>query len=116
MNDQTDLKVTESNFEGGIVLRPHGDIDLSRSPTLRREIAAANGHRPKRLVIDLSDVHYMDSSGIATLVEALQIARRNGATLHVCGLQPRVRSIFEIARLHMVFSIFDDAAAAMAAE
>ncbi|MHC4429252.1 MAG: STAS domain-containing protein, partial [Planctomycetota bacterium] len=68
---------------------------------------------PARLVIDLSGVPYMDSSGVATLVEAMQIARRTGSKLVLAALQEKVRSIFEIARLDMVFSIVnsvDDAA------
>jgi anti-sigma B factor antagonist len=47
----------------------------------------------------------MDSSGVATLVEAMQVARRCDSRLVLCGLQEKVRSIFEIARLDMVFSI-----------
>ena len=65
-----------------------------------------------RLVIDLSAVPFMDSSGVATLVEALQVQRRGSNKLVLCGLQPKVRSIFEIARLDMVFAIADDASAA----
>jgi anti-sigma B factor antagonist len=47
----------------------------------------------------------MDSSGVATLVEAMQVARKQGGRLVLCGLQEKVRSIFEIARLDMVFTI-----------
>ena len=54
----------------------------------------------------------MDSSGVATLVEALQVQRRKGRKLVLCGLQAKVRSIFEISRLDRVFQITEDAAAA----
>ena len=57
----------------------------------------------------------MDSSGVATFVEAMQLARRQGSKLILCGLQDRVRGIFEIARLDMVFTILasrDDARSA----
>ena len=47
----------------------------------------------------------MDSSGVATLVEAMQVARRGGGKLILCALQEKVRSVFEIARLDMVFTI-----------
>ena len=47
----------------------------------------------------------MDSSGLATLVEAMQIARKSQGKLVICALQQKVRSIFEIARLDMVFKI-----------
>ena len=57
------------------------------------------------VVVDLGEVPYMDSSGLATLVEAMQIARKNQGKLIICALQQKVRSIFEIARLDMVFKI-----------
>ena len=85
-----------------------GDIDLSRSPELRVSLLEIAKNKPKRLVIDLSGVPYMDSSGVATLVEALQVQRRHQGKLVLFGLQPKVQSIFEIARLTMVFTIVSD--------
>ena len=87
------------------IVRPVGDIDLSGAPALRQQISQAQQEHPTRLIVDLSGVPYMDSSGLATLVEAMQIARRNDALLIICSLQDKVRSIFEIARLDMVFKI-----------
>ena len=113
MTDQIEVQ-TETDA-AGTVLRPKGDVDLSRAPSLREKISAVQRANPKRLVIDLSDVPYMDSSGVATLVEALQVARRTGGKLILCGLQEKVRSIFEIARLDLVFTMvasLDDAKSA----
>jgi anti-sigma B factor antagonist len=88
-----------------VVVSPEGDVDLSRSPTLRNALREAQGPKPRRVIVDLSLVEYMDSSGVATLVEAFQIARRNGSRMVLCGLTDRVRSIFEIARLDTIFTI-----------
>lgn len=96
------------------VLQPRGDVDLSRSPLMRSRIAEAAASRPARVVIDLSKVPYMDSSGVATLVEALQHARRGGWSLVLCDLHPKVRSIFQIAKLESVFTIAADLDAALA--
>jgi anti-sigma B factor antagonist len=71
--------------------------------------------KPARLVLDLSRVPFMDSSGVATLIEALQLQRRAGSKLVLHGLQPKVRGIFEIARLDTVFTIVDGADAAQKA-
>ena len=57
---------------------------------------------------------YMDSSGLATLVEALQNSRKGAVPLSLCALSPRVRSILEIARLNTVFSLFDSREQALA--
>lgn len=106
------VSIPTSAIPDGVILAPKGDVDLSRSPALRQALAEASKAKPKRIVVDLSGVSYMDSSGVATLVEGLQVARRNGTTLVLAALQPRVRSIMEIARLDTVFRITDTALAA----
>lgn len=89
----------------GALVAPVGEIDLGRAPAFREQLAAVQQKKPRRLVVDLGQVPYMDSSGVATLVEAMQTARRSGSVLVLCNLQTRVRSIFEIARLDTVFRI-----------
>ncbi|MEX2218330.1 MAG: STAS domain-containing protein [Phycisphaerales bacterium] len=106
MPEETMRVVTQT--EGGTVtIAPEGDVDLARSPTLRAALRQALAAKPQRLVVDLTGVDYMDSSGVATLVEALQTARRGSTRLVLCAMKERVRSIFEIARLDGVFTIVD---------
>jgi len=88
-----------------VVLTPKGEIDMAHSPSLQKTIAAVQAEKPPKLVLDLAAVPYMDSSGIATLVEALQTSMRNKTKLVLCNLSPRVRSAFEISRLIQMFSI-----------
>ena len=95
-------------LEDGLCLALAGEIDLSRSPDVRAALIQHIAGQPKRLIIDLVDVPYMDSSGVATLVEALQKQRAHGGKMILCHLQPKVRSIFEIARLDQVFTLVDD--------
>jgi len=113
MSDNPDFTVERSTRNGARILSPKGDVDLSRSPVLRSAIRDAYQEKPNRLVVDLAAVEYMDSSGVATLVEALQMSRQRGAELVLSGMKPRVRSIFEIARLDHVFTIVDDVAQAI---
>lgn len=101
------LQVKSELRSGAVIVRPIGDVDLTGSPTLKHEIRKVATPDVKTLVIDLGGVAYMDSSGVATLVEAMQLARRGQMKLVLCGLQPKVKSIFEIARLDTVFSIVD---------
>lgn len=107
MSKADELDIQTEEISDGVILRPTGEIDLSCAAMLRQRLAKIQEGKPRRLVIDLGAVPYMDSSGVATLVEAMQIARRNGSKLVLCALQGKVRSIFEIARLDMVFSIVD---------
>jgi len=105
MVNSDELPVEAEQRGESVILRPTGEIDLARSPLLRTAIGRAQKSHPARLVVDLRDVPYMDSSGVATLVEAMQVARRQSGSLVLCGMQDRVRSIFEIARLDTVFQI-----------
>lgn len=109
------FRVSVENRPGATVVLPSGEIDLNASPILRQELKRVQTARPQRLIVDLSGVPYMDSSGVATLVEAMQIARKNSTRLVLCGMQEKVLSIFEIARLDTVFTIVPDATGAMTA-
>ncbi len=101
------MEVTEEQFNGHPVVVPVGDVDLGNSRDLQMHLRQTLGKKPKRLLVDLAGVPHMDSSGVATLVEAMQVSRRNGTSLVLCAMTDRVRSIFEIARLDKVFRIVD---------
>ena len=103
---------TEKPEDGIVVVSPVGEVDLASSPALRTRLIEIISETPKKLVLDLSRVPYMDSSGVATLVEALQQSRRQSTVLLLASLQDRVKSVFEIARLDTVFDIRVDVASA----
>lgn len=105
MSKTDHIDVTTRQEGDATILSPVGEVDLSRAVSLRQHLNEAQSSKPRRLIIDLSSVPYMDSSGVATLLEAMQAARRYGGKLVLCAMQPRVRSIFEIARLETVFTI-----------
>jgi anti-sigma B factor antagonist len=111
----TPLVINNLPLPDGTLLQPTGEIDLARSPELRQRLREELERRPKRLIIDLSKVAYMDSSGVATLVEALQRSKAANCRLILTGLQPKVKSIFAIARLDSVFAIAADIEAARTA-
>lgn len=91
--------------DGVVVLIPRSDIDMSRSPELRTVIRQEMGGSTHKVVIDLDGVEYMDSSGLATLVEAMRNANNDKSRLVLCNMNPKVSAIFEIARLDSFFSI-----------
>ena len=90
-----------------VTVRLGGDVDLHHSPAVRAELIRLAEQCPQRLVVDLSAVEYMDSSGVATLVETLQRVRRYRGELLLVSPNERVRSIFQIARLDSFFRIVD---------
>jgi anti-sigma B factor antagonist len=97
------------------VLPLDGEIDLHVSPNVAESLRAIIRKRPKRLIVDLARVSYIDSSGLAVLIEAMQNVQTYGGKFAVAGLGQDVRTIFEIAKLDQVFRIFPDVDAALAA-
>jgi anti-sigma B factor antagonist len=96
------------------VIELSGDIDLHCATDLRGYLLETLQKKPKNIIINMSDVGFMDSSGLATLVEALQLSRRYKGQLKLVGMQHRVRSIFEISKLDSIFQIFETEAEALA--
>lgn len=85
-----------------------GDIDLASSPQLRTFLLhELRENRSLRVICDLSKVNYIDSSGIASLVEGLKASRDLGARLVLFGLSPVAREVLQLSRLLKVFEIYD---------
>jgi anti-sigma B factor antagonist len=96
------------------VLPLEGEIDLHVSPGIAASLGGMVQDKPPQLVVDMSRVSYIDSSGLAVLIEAMQNVAAYGGKFALAGLQDGVRPIFEIARLDQVFRIFDDVDSALA--
>jgi anti-sigma B factor antagonist len=97
------------------VLPLEGEIDLHVSPRIAASLEAMRREKPPRIVVDLSKVTYIDSSGLAVFIEAMQNTEEYGGKFALAGLQESVRSIFETARLDQVFLIYPHVDAALAA-
>ncbi len=101
--------------DDSIITTVSGEIDLHNSSELRTALLALLAKsQPKKLILNLSQVPYMDSSAIAVLVEALQKMRKHGGKVILTDLQSRVKSLLEIARLDALFVVATDEAAALA--
>jgi len=90
------------------VIPLEGEIDLHISPRIATTLNAALKAKPRNLVIDMRNVSYIDSSGLAVLIEAMQKVEKYGGRFALAGLQENVKPIFEIARLDQVFRIYPD--------
>ena len=98
------------------VLPLEGEIDLHVSPEVADALRRMIAKKPKLLVVDLGKVTYLDSSGLAVLIEGMQDVQEYGGQFAVAGVQESVHHIFEIARLDQVFQIFPDVDSALAAK
>lgn len=93
-----------------------GEIDLHASPALRAELQVCAKARVPVLLLDFTAVEYIDSSGLATLIEYLREAGPHGGKIALFGLQPKVRTIFDLVRLGELFSITETRDQALALE
>lgn len=114
MAEPSGLTVRFEQLGNTVVVTPQGEIAYSEAPQFRQWLKKAQDSRPERIVVDLTAIAYMNTPGVATLVEALQISKKNKNRLVLAGLNPNVRAVFEVARLHTVFEIVDTRDAALA--
>jgi len=96
----------ELAMDGVLILELSGEIDLQHSPEMRQLLQARAAQRIPALLLDFTGVKYIDSSGLATLIEYYQSSRAYDGKIIVAGLSHRVRSIFELVRLNEVFPIY----------
>jgi anti-sigma B factor antagonist len=96
-------RVTEC--QGLLLIALEGDVDLETSPLARRVLLDAVGGG-RDVLVDLSRVSYLDSSGVASLVEAFQRARKARSDFALVCVTESARRVLELARLDRVFRIF----------
>lgn len=108
MNTQVDDKGV------AILIEVHEDrLDAHNSGELKAQMLSLFDEGKNNLVIDLKDVRFVDSSGLGSLVSGFKNASARNGNLKLSGLQPQVRSMFELTRLHRVFEIFPDSGEAV---
>jgi len=102
---------------GDLVLcRLDGELDINTAPAVKKMFdAKVVGKKAGKVAVDFKGVTYVDSSGLATLVEILKNMRRYGGRMNLCGLAPKIKSLFEITKLDKLFEILADEGEAVAA-
>ena len=91
-----------------------GDIDRNAKEALEAAYARAAPNGP--VILNFTEVDYINSTGIAVIVAILARARTDGRTLRACGLSPHYNEIFQITRLADFMSIYEDEMAALTVE
>ena len=87
------------------IIELSGEVDLSCSPDARKQILECLG-KGKGLLVDLSQVSYIDSSGVASLVEGYQTAKKKTLKFGLLGVSTAAMSVLQLARLDKVFPIY----------
>ena len=109
------LSIASREVDGVTVLDLNGRITLGEgSVQLRDAIRDLIGKGQKSILLNLSDVNYIDSSGLGELVSAYTTARNQGAALKLLGLTKKVNDLLQLTKLYTVFDIYDDEASGIA--
>ncbi len=99
------MEHTISEQDGVIIAALSGDVDLESSPKAREIMLECVGKK-STVLADLSGVNYIDSSGIASLVEAFQTAKSSGGGFALAAVSDTAMRVLELARLDKVFTIY----------
>ena len=99
------LTVSRETADGGraVRLRVVGEIDMSTVPTFEKALSSALDAKHERLMIDLSEVNFMDSSGLNALVRARNAMEDTGVELVISGVSDQVQRLFEVSGLLTAF-------------
>ncbi|HKD68694.1 MAG TPA: STAS domain-containing protein [Candidatus Binataceae bacterium] len=110
------MNLAAEKHEGTDVVRMPRRMDAAAADALRSELRDLAGGGSGRLLLDMSAVKFIDSTGLGVIVTAMKAARDRGGRLAMFALPDKVRMLVELTRLHLVFHIYADEAAAMAAQ
>ena len=110
------MQISRRQLDKTTIFDVSGDIDLANSPAVRKALLKEiRDNRTPRVVMNLSNVRYIDSSGVASLVEGLKAARDVGSRFILFGLSTSAREVLQLSRLLRIFEVYDNEEQALAA-
>ncbi len=102
------LTIEANEIDGGLMLVVGGDVDMESSPRLRDEIKKALKQKMSKLKLKLSDVPYIDSSGIAVLIEGMKWSQKKKVDFALVGISESVHDVLQMSKLLKVFQVEED--------
>lgn len=97
-------RVMHTNFQ---VIKPAGILDGTQAHSFRSEVSDAVNSGMKLILVDLKDVTFMDSSGLAALVLALKTVRAAGGKFFVCSANEQIKMLFDLTSMTRIFELFE---------
>lgn len=109
------MQISSRELDKTIIFDLTGDIDLANSPAVRKALLREmRDKRTPRVVMNMSKVRYIDSSGVASLVEGLKASRDVGSRFILFGLSTSAREVLQLSRLLKIFEVYDNEEQALA--
>jgi anti-sigma B factor antagonist len=103
------LHLTARTFAGATIIECSGRLVLGDESASLRTLVKSTLTESKRVVLELSDVFYIDSAGVGLLASLYTSAQMAGGTLKLANLSPRMQGMLQITKLFLVFEVFDTA-------
>ncbi|MBP7216501.1 MAG: STAS domain-containing protein [Candidatus Omnitrophica bacterium] len=101
------MNIHQEKLNDVVLCSVNGEININNSPELRKAFDELIKKSEKKVLIDFSTVSYVDSSGLATLIEMFQRLKKIGGHLRFCNMDQKIKNLFEITKLCKLFEIFD---------
>ena len=108
------MKISTRRVDNATIVDVSGNIDMSNSPEVRKALLRELREKGVRVALNLTGVGYIDSSGVASLVEGLKASRESGSRFILFGLNDAAREVLKISRLLKLFEVYDNEAQAIA--
>ncbi|MBL7157460.1 MAG: STAS domain-containing protein [Candidatus Omnitrophica bacterium] len=99
------MQIKQEDKSGILVCYMTGEIDINTAPEVKKTFDKIVGAKKDKIVLNFKGVSYVDSSGLATLVEVLKGLRSYGGKLKLTNLSTKVKNLFEITKLEKLFDI-----------
>lgn len=100
---------TRTTANGAVVVRPEGRLNMVVAPDVREQLHALVRSGKSKLVVDLSGVETIDSSGLGALISGLKAARQGGGDLRISSPSEQAQAVLELTNLNRVLKSFDSA-------
>ena len=104
------LTITSEPGQGFVTIRPAGSLDSNTYMYLEEHIAAITKRKPRALVFDLKDLHYISSAGVRVIIATQKAMKAAGGEMALTNLQPQIRKVFEIIMALPSMNVFENVA------
>jgi anti-sigma B factor antagonist len=101
----SEFRVSVSEASDSVVVAVSGELDVASAPALRQELYRVIDQHANKVVVDLAEMEFIDSTGLGVLVGALKRVKEQGGALELRALSPSARRVFDITGLSKAFTI-----------
>lgn len=115
INDMEQRDFTTSQGEPVIVLAPTGRLDITTAWQFRLKLQEAISEETPNILVNLSEVNFIDSSGLTSLVAGMRDADKIDGGFRICNVHPEAKLVFEVTMMDSVFEIYETEEEALAA-